>query len=94
MLTLTICGALVGALLGMRFRVLILVPSIVIGLAAGAVAGIAGHEGAGMTVMTMLAVATALQLGYLCGTMTRHVVAASHTVARQSRSGSRPAHQS
>jgi hypothetical protein len=94
MLTLAICGALVGGVLGMRFTALILVPSVFIGLAVGAVAGIAGHEGVGVTLLTMLCIATALQLGYLGGTMTRHVVAASHTDARQSRPTPRPAHQS
>jgi hypothetical protein len=94
MLTLAICGALVGAVLGMRFRALILIPSIVVGLFVGAVAGIAGHEGVGMTVLTMLSVATALQLGYLGGTMIRHAVAASQADAQPARAASRPAHQS
>jgi hypothetical protein len=94
MLTLTICGTLVGVVLGMRFRVLVLVPSILFGLFAGAVAGMAEHEGFGTTVLTMLFIATALQLGYLCGTMTRHVLAGRHPSIRPSRTSSRPAHQS
>jgi hypothetical protein len=92
MLTLMIWGTLIGVVLGMRFGVLILIASIVFGLFAGAVAGVVGSEGFGATVLNMVLIATALQLGYLGGTMTRFIVAATRTTDVQS--ASRAAHQS
>jgi hypothetical protein len=95
MLMLVICSTFVGAVLGMRFGVLALLTSLLLGLFAGAVAGVAASEGFAATLLTMVSIATALQLGYLGGATTRCVVATTRmAAAKPTRAASRPAHQS
>jgi hypothetical protein len=81
MLPLTIFGFLCGAALGMRFKVLVLVPAIFVGgiLAAGSTVG----QTLGTTFLAMVAVATALQVGYLFGSVVRHALAASRSSAER-----------
>ena len=75
MLTLTLGCTLVGAVLGLRFTVWILVPGIAFGLFAAAATGIAHHDGLGTIGLAMVLIAVGLQLGYLMGTTTRFVIA-------------------
>lgn len=89
----TLC-TLVGAVLGLRFRVVVLVPAIAAGLvliAAGApVFGLEPWRG----VLGVVVAATALQVGFLCGSGIRIFMAAAHlaTVRRPSETAvSRPA---
>jgi hypothetical protein len=76
-MTLTIFGFffVMGAALGLRFKVLILLPAI--GLAAVGIAGvgIAHGDGVGTVMLTVAIVATALQMGYFFGLVMRPIIA-------------------
>jgi hypothetical protein len=67
MILLAIVSILVGALLGLRFRVFILVPAITFALALVIGVGVAREAGIWWIALEMVVVATALQLGYLGG---------------------------
>ena len=69
--------SLIGATLGFRFKVLILVPAI--GLALLAVAGIGIARGDHVThmMLTMILITATLQIGYLLGTIARVIVVLS-----------------
>jgi len=60
-------GTIVGILLGLRFKVFILVPVILV--AAGAII-VCGH-GLKATVLTVVAAAVVLQIGYILGCAVR-----------------------
>lgn len=76
---------LIGVILGLRFKVFILVPAIVLALAVVTVNGAAVQEGAWQLVGTMALVATFLQLGFVGGSVLRHITsrtrATDHGVA-------------
>ena len=73
MSTLALLSFLVGALLGMRFKVLILIP---VGLAINAVVVIAIARGDALSTMLLAdaLVLCCLQLGYLGGIFTRYTL--------------------
>jgi hypothetical protein len=76
MLILMMISVLIGVVLGLRFKVFILVPAIGLALAiAAAVNGIVVGEGAWQLVGTMVVVATSLQLGYVGGSIVQFVTA-------------------
>jgi hypothetical protein len=60
---------LIGTLLGLRFKVLILVPTILVGSTATLGIGIAYHHSLASILFATTVKATALQLGYLGGTI-------------------------
>jgi uncharacterized membrane protein len=96
MTNLLILSILVGAVLGMRFRVLILIP--VMGFAIIAGIGAARGEAPSLIVTAMIFVAIALQLGFLVGSATRFILVASRishrykipTPVRTAMAGDRP----
>jgi hypothetical protein len=68
---------LIGATLGLRFKVWILLPAICIGLFCTAIIGV-GHRNPGAEIiLTMVLIATALQVGYLAGVVVRTIVECS-----------------
>src|SRR5262249_25644006 len=67
MAILILIGASFGALLGLRFKVFVLVPVTGIALGAVALGGLARAESSGRTLITMIVIATVLQLGYVLG---------------------------
>ena len=72
-----ILALLLGAVLGMRFKILILLPAIactVIIITTGGIAS--GGHGLAILVMAILG-AICLQLGYFGGATTRHIMAVS-----------------
>jgi hypothetical protein len=73
-MALTIICFLIGAALGMRFKVLIVIPVIGLALLGTAAVGIAHGDPIGSVVLTMVLIATTLQLGYLAGVVSRHVL--------------------
>ena len=75
MLTLSLASLLVGAVLGMRFRVLILLPAVFAALLAVLAVGITSSVSFPMVALAMVLAATCLQLGYLGGVAIRHAVA-------------------
>ncbi len=82
MMNLFILSILVGAVLGMRLRVAILIP--VMGLAFVAIAGIGAARGEVPSVIAiaMVFAAVSLQLGYLVGSATRYVLASARISRR------------
>jgi hypothetical protein len=82
MLNLFLLSTLVGAVLGMRFRVTILIPVLCVALAAIAGIGVARGESPSLIATAIVLAAISLQLGYLVGSTTRFVMAASRTSRR------------
>jgi hypothetical protein len=60
-------GAVIGTLLGLRYKVFVLVPATGVAIAIVALGGIANSAGFGQTVVRMIAIGTILQLGYGLG---------------------------
>jgi hypothetical protein len=82
MAMLIIVSTLVGAVLGMRFRVFILVPAIVVGCLAAICGHVAFRVGLGATFAAVALIAVGLQIGYLGGIATRFVIAATRVARR------------
>jgi hypothetical protein len=67
-MTMTIgVGALIGVALGLRFKVLVLIPTIVLAAVSTAVIQAARGYQASSIIVTIVLVATTLQIGYLVG---------------------------
>jgi hypothetical protein len=93
MLILAIGCFLIGAVLGLRFTVWILVPGIAFGLFSALAAGIAHRHDLGTIALTMVLIAIGLQLGYLAGTGLHYLVDAARAARpRTAVPVSRPAH--
>ena len=79
MVLLAIGSALIGAVFGLRFKVLVLVPAILVGLFGIVVAGAANGAGISTIVIDAIVLSCALQFGYLSGLFTRFVMVAART---------------
>ena len=71
----TIFCALAGAVLGMRYKVLALVPAIGLALMMVLISAIARGDGIWAILGAAAAAGTALQIGYLAGTLIRFAMA-------------------
>jgi hypothetical protein len=71
MLMLTIASLFIGALLGQRFKVFILVPACMAAILAIVSLGIMRGESASALALAIVLVVTSLQMGYLAGTVGR-----------------------
>jgi hypothetical protein len=67
MLILAMAALLLGAVLGLRFKVLILLPALVIGLAIVVIADSIRHGSLSTTVVDVVLALASLQIGYLAG---------------------------
>ena len=67
MMVLMLIGVIVGAVLGLRFKVLVLAPVICIALVIVAVDGVARGDGLWRLAVSMIGIATAVQVGYILG---------------------------
>jgi hypothetical protein len=87
-----IFSALLGAVLGTRFKVFILLPVSGCGMLAAAIGGMTYGASLAWSLMLAGAVAVALQLGYLGGLATRFVMVAARlrTLRDQSVPGIQP----
>jgi len=65
-----ILSFLLGAVLGHRFKVLILAPTLVVTAVVAIGVGIARAEDARLIVLTVTLVSACLQIGYFCGALT------------------------
>jgi hypothetical protein len=83
----TLIGVLAGALLGTRYKVLCLIPIILVGTAALAVLDRFNDIPASSTALTALALGLALQIGYLVGFTGRSVLLAALTRRQSQRTG-------
>ena len=73
MIMLMVTGILVGAVLGLRFKVLVVVPVICVELAIVLVDGIARGNGAWWTALAMIAIVISTQVGYFTGNIIKPV---------------------
>jgi len=69
-----VTGAFIGILLGLRFKVLVLVPASVLA-AVVIILSESGHE-LSVTVLTLVGTLVALQMGYLAGGILRYLARA------------------
>jgi hypothetical protein len=67
-------GALIGAVLGLRFNVFILIPTIILAAIGVAAVELARGDQAGSVALTIILAATALQVSYLVGIIARATV--------------------
>ena len=81
MLVFLIAGAVAGILLGIRFKVLVVVPASL--LAAVIVIANGSGDNLGAVVLTLLGTVASLQIGYLVGSILRALVRA-HLPAAES----------
>jgi hypothetical protein len=89
MLPLVAVSLIVGALLGTKFRVFVLLPGIILGVAAIVVAGILHPIEVGTSI---IGYATGLQLGYLIGAATRQFLSGGGLAHLTRRPLAPPAH--
>ena len=82
MTMLAMTAMLIGAMLGMRFKVFILVPAIVTGSAAILGIGTAYNNSLWSILLSMVLAITALQMGYLGGAIIRFVSAVARVVRK------------
>jgi hypothetical protein len=84
MVMIALCSSLIGAVLGTRFKVLILYPAMMIGLALVAI--IAAVRGSALSTAfgAALTLGVFLQLGYLGGLVTRLCLTAGRPVSPRS----------
>jgi len=66
---------LIGAVLGMRFKVLILIPAIGLAWIVILAAGIAREDNVSAILIAAVLASSCLQIGYLCGIVTRYITA-------------------
>jgi hypothetical protein len=72
-MTLVLIGAAVGLVLGLRYKVFVLIPVICIAFAIVALKAVAHGDGFGRTALMVFAVVTSLQLGYVLGNALAYV---------------------
>lgn len=72
---LAVIGVAVGIVLGLRYKVLILVPAIMFAMISAIIVGIAHAERFWSIVLMTLELIAAVQLGYLAGTVTHAAIA-------------------
>jgi hypothetical protein len=83
MFSLAITYALIGAVLGLRFKVMVLVPTIAISLIVIALVALTFGSGIWMAVIETVIAVTLVQVGYLCGAAIRMFLAGSRDTIRQ-----------
>jgi hypothetical protein len=76
--TCAVTAFLIGAILGLRFRVLVLIAPVIIGFVAILAVGIASGSGAGFILFAVFLGLTALQLGYVAGAVIGSFATRSH----------------
>ena len=84
MIMIALCSSLIGAVLGMRFKVQVLFPAAILGCSI--VVAVALLKGSSMSSIIIAAIisVTSLQIGYLGGLLTRFYIAASRTTSDDS----------
>ena len=74
MMTLSMISFLVGAVLGQRFKIIVLIPAFAIMLFLAVGTGLAHAQTAWSIVLLAIAAATCLQTGYLVGIGAHHIL--------------------
>ncbi len=86
MIVLTGLSLLLGAVLGLRFKVFVLIPVIIFGLVLSTIAGIARGADLWSLIAAMIVALTGLQLGYLGGTAAISFIFSAQGTERSRRS--------
>ena len=73
MTMLTIVSVLVGALLGIRFKVFILLPAVLLAVAVVTAVGLSRESGVWWIALEIVVIMTALELGYLGGSLAARI---------------------
>ena len=76
MMILLMVSLLVGAVLGQRFKVLVLIPATAIVLVLAVATGVTQAQTVWSIILMAAAAATSMQIGYLIGIGIRHVLGA------------------
>jgi hypothetical protein len=71
-----VIGVVVGIVLGLRYKVLILVPAVMLAMLSAIIVGVAHADRFWSIVLMTLELITAVQLGYLAGTVIHAAIAA------------------
>ncbi len=74
---------LIGAVLGTRFKVLVLIPAIGLTVSAILAAGIVRGESISTFAVTAILAVSCLQIGYLSGIATHYIAALGHSGRRR-----------
>jgi hypothetical protein len=74
MMTLMLICLLLGAVLGQRFKVLVMIPGMAVVLPLVAAAGVMRADPYGQIAIALMVAAVSLQLGYLAGIALRHLL--------------------
>jgi len=69
-------GVVAGIVLGLRYKILILVPALMVAMIFAIIVGVASADSFWSIVLTTVAVVIVVQLGYLAGIAIREVIAA------------------
>jgi hypothetical protein len=86
-LELAIIGVVVGAVLGLRYNVLVLVPAVMFAMLFAAIVGVARADSFWSIVLMTAALAVAVQLGYLAGATIYAAVEAFWTAVVKGKDG-------
>lgn len=84
---LAIIGIVVGIVLGLRYKVLILVPAVLFVIVLAIVIGVARADSAWSIVLMTIVAATAVQLGYLAGIVIHAIIAVIFPPRKEDNSG-------
>jgi hypothetical protein len=78
-------GLLVGIVLGLRYKVLVLVPAVMFAMTSAIVIGVAHADSFWSIVLMTVELIAAVQLGYLAGTATHAAISAIFPPRREGR---------
>jgi hypothetical protein len=86
-LKLAIIGVVAGVVLGLRYKILILVPAVLFAMILAIVIGIGRADSFWSIVLTTVALVVAVQLGYLAGIAVHAVIAAIRPLPKEDGGG-------
>jgi ABC-type amino acid transport system permease subunit len=73
-LDLAVISAVAGAVLGLRYKVLLLVPAVMLAMMFAVLVGVARGDGVWSIVLMTMGLAAAVQVGYLAGVVLRAII--------------------
>jgi hypothetical protein len=78
-MTLILIGGTVGVVLGLRYKVFVLIPAMCVALAIVVLDAVAYGDGLRRVVLVMFSIATSLQLGYILGSIVVYTISPLRT---------------
>jgi hypothetical protein len=80
--TLAVCGALIGLVLGLRFKVLVLMPVVTVASVLLIAAGVWQGDTLTQTILSIVVFSCTLQAGYVCTAFFGHATSTTHAAER------------